>query len=326
MNTVFDKQWFSNPKTQRRLLWLLNHSRYFRKDMGIQDCDLPFSEKIVRIAPNSFTWQVGENELMTDFRTHNKFGKRLYYEFLPIWNIAHEFDMKIANKWFPKLNLGFDTLTEYPAAGANSPVDGTVLRWDASSTWQDVRDGAGTQAWNSKSRFFYARSSRNVGSGYEIARAIFCFDTSAIGEGKNITEAVLSLYGSSKRDEEADTPTIDIFLASPDDTDTLAASDYGNIGTTSQTGSAITYAGYSATEYNAFTFNATGIGNISLTGISKFGSRDAKYDAADVSPNLSSNNQFFFYGYFADEPGTTKDPKLVVTYSAAATSNFLMFM
>ena len=86
MTQVFSKQWFNNSKTQRKLLWLLNHSRYFRKDMGIQDCDLPFSEKIVRIQPNSFTWRTGEREFMTDFRTHNKFGKRLYYGFYPKTN------------------------------------------------------------------------------------------------------------------------------------------------------------------------------------------------------------------------------------------------
>ena len=82
----------------------------------------------------------------------------------------------------------------------------------------------------------------------------------------------------------------------------------------------ITYANWLTTVYNDFTFNATGIGNINKTGISKFGTRNANYDVANTAPALSSINDRWHYldGYFADETGTANDPKLVVAYSASS--------
>jgi len=68
--------------------------------------------------------------------------------------------------------------------------------------------------------------------------------------------------------------------------------------------------------------NATGRGNVSLTGISKFGSRNANYDVANSAPAFTAFASNGIQIYFADQAGTANDPKLVVTYtlpSAAVT-------
>jgi hypothetical protein len=57
MNTVFDKQWFANPKTQRRLLWLLNHSRYFRT----------LSDKIHKEFHKQYGYRNNTSEQMVEF-------------------------------------------------------------------------------------------------------------------------------------------------------------------------------------------------------------------------------------------------------------------
>lgn len=66
---------------------------------------------------------------------------------------------------------------------------------------------------------------------------------------------------------------------------------------------------------NAFTFNATGLGNIAKTGISKFSARNANYDAANVAPTWSSLQRSALEAFYADNGGSTNDPKLVVTFT-----------
>ncbi len=317
---VFDKKWFS--KHQSKLLWLLNHSSYFRKDMGIQDCDLPYKEKIVRITPNSFTWRTGEREFMTDFRTHDKFGKRLYYGFYPIWDLAHKFDMKVANRFVPAMNLGFDTLTAYPEAGGgggNTTCDGYMnyaaavgVSW-ASTVGASAGNETGVS--NTDESYIYIRKGNGSTFDWSLQRSIYTFDTSSITAAATISSSVMSLRGSFKQDDASITPNINIYLATPASNNNLVDDDFDQIGSTAQCDTAITYAGFSTSGYNDFTFNATGRGNISKTGVSKFGARNANYDVSVSTPSMSSLQQSYLYGYFADQTGTTNDPKLVVTYT-----------
>jgi hypothetical protein len=146
------------------------------------------------------------------------------------------------------------------------------------------------------------------------ARSIFLFDTSALSSEATITAAVLSLYGTQKNDDNNATPDLDIYTVSPASNTSIALSDYGSFGSTSQTGSPIAYASMSATGYNDFTLNATGRGNVNKTGISKFGARNANYDVAAVTPNAVVNASSNLFVNFADISGTSTDPKLVVSY------------
>jgi hypothetical protein len=91
-------------------------------------------------------------------------------------------------------------------------------------------------------------------------------------------------------------------------------------------GSPITYANWSTSAYNDFTFNATGIGNVSKTGFSKFGVRNPNYDVANTPPTWSSGVTSHMQCYFSDEAGTTSDPKLVVTYSLGGSAGSLLLL
>lgn len=208
------------------------------------------------------------------------------------------------------------TLTVYPAPGVT--VDGIIKRDVTTETWATIRDNAdGNEVDYSGAIYASARiaASSTTNQWSVITRSILLFDTSALTGDATISATVLSLYGFGKNDGLSATPTIDIYTSTPASNTVLANGDYDQIGTTSQTGSPVTYAGWAAGVYNAFTFDATGIGNVSKTSISKFGVRNANYDVANTPPSWSSGAGFFFQYYSSNESGTSKDPKLVVTYS-----------
>ncbi|MFA5261427.1 MAG: hypothetical protein WC450_09385, partial [Candidatus Omnitrophota bacterium] len=285
--------------------------------------------KISKIAPNSFSfdkklvliegklrWQI-----TTDFRTHNKFSKRIFYAFYPIWWIAHQWDTLFANNFKPAWNLGFDTLTRYPDASSGATtVDGMAGRISVNETWSTIRAGAGnTSAVTGNFYLTQIISSGTSNQWAYINRAIMTFDTSSLGASVTITAAVLSIYGSSKVDNLGITPNVDIYTSTPVANNNVENADYGNIGSTSQTGSPIAYNDFSTSAYNAFTFNATGRGNISKTGISKFGVRNASYDVSGTGPAWQSTKTSRIIGVDADGGGTTTGPKLVITYTLLPT-------
>lgn len=219
-------------------------------------------------------------------------------------------------------SVGNTTSTFYSAAGANSPVDGFAVRDGVvSESWATIIAGAGTASDDTAGadvRIVHMDSTATTDQWGALYRSIFLFDTSSIGVGVTISSAVMSIWGNSKVDQGiAISPDIDIYTSTPASNAAVAATDFTQIGFTSQTGSPITYNNWSTTGYNDFTFNAIGRGNISLTGISKFGARNANYDVAAVAPTWSSFASHILRGSYADTAGTTNDPKLVVVHGAA---------
>ena len=211
------------------------------------------------------------------------------------------------------------TLTVYPSPGVT--VDGTALRGvdpTIGEAWGTIRDGAGTAVQTSSSATEVIRIRSSDVSGWRfLMRAIYLFDTSALTSGATITAGVMSIYGQSKTDNLAVTPNLNVYTSTPASDTTLANGDYSQIGTTAQCDTPVTYAGFNTGGYNDFSFNATGLGNISKTGISKFGIRNANYDVANSAPTFTAGTASFFEAYFSDNAGTTNDPKLVITYSTS---------
>jgi hypothetical protein len=313
--TVFSPAWFD--RHQRSLRLALNTpglGRELRAALGVQD-----HGRLARLLPHASIVRHGAIHV-ADFRTHAKHAKRLRAEFLPLWSLFHWFDSRIANPLIPAFNLGFDTLTAYPDPNPETvTVDGWVAIAAASSAWATLIAAAGNDANDSEadSQFMRIDATGTLNLWAGLRRSIFLFDTSALGAAAVITAGVFSLFGSDKADTAGITPDADVYTSTPASNTALAASDFGNLGTTSQTGAPITYASYSATAYNDWTLNATGRGNISQTGVSKFGIRNANYDVAAVSPTWSASLQAYMAAKMADNIGTTNDPKLVVTYTPA---------
>ena len=147
---MFNEKYFK--KNQKLLLFLTNNcilKYWFRYILRIHK-DLKFSEKIYRLEPNNYQVLLNDGQIRADFRTHNKFAKRIFYAFKPYWYFRHYLDNVIhfARSLFylPKLQLAYDTLTAYPAAGNISPCDGQAARLVSASpeAWATIQGGAGT--------------------------------------------------------------------------------------------------------------------------------------------------------------------------------------
>jgi hypothetical protein len=269
--------------------------------------------KIIKIEPNAVTWKGKKrNEFVTEFRTHNKFSKRIYYAFLPLWKLLHAWDMF----WIPNFNFGFDTLTKYPDANPETTtVDGYVRRNNGGTeTLATIRAGAGTDhndAYNGDSPPEMTTSS-TTNQWLQISRMIWLFLTSSLTDSADITDAVFSLCAYTKENQLGGSPELDIVASTPASNTDLVNSDYGQLGTT--VFASISYASYNGSAYNDFTLDANGIANISKTDVSKFGGRVNWDTDNSFGGSWISLGQVRFNNYCADQTGTDSDPKLVVTY------------
>lgn len=310
---AFNREWFQN--NQRLLLWLLNHyftKRWFRHVLGIKKGDIGYNQEIIQLFPNAYV--IGKDgQFMAEFSTYVKYAKKLYYAFQPLWWTMHFWDWIFADRFAPKLSFGFSTLTVYPNPDTETTsVDGYVEYADFSSaTWAQVHDAAdGTSAGDSN-------ANGNVGAGkvltgFYIDRVFLLFDTSALTAGATISAAVLSVYVTTKSNSDNDGQDyINVYTTTPASNTEITTADYDQIGTTAQA-TAIDLGAISTSAYNDWTLNATGLSNISKTGVSKFGLREG-HDAENAAIATGEN---YFTMQFADTADTTQDPKLVITYTA----------
>ena len=102
-----------------------------------------------------------------------------------------------------------------------------------------------------------------------------------------------------------------IVASTPASNTNFVTEDYDQFGTTAF----ITYWNITnavVDSYAEFTLNASGLSNISKTGVSRFGTR-SKNDIINVEPSGSSVTAYRVYK--ANHTGTTKDPLLTVTYA-----------
>ena len=285
--------------------------------------DLPCKIKITQIGPNRFSW--GDKliekdgrlyiQRTTDFRTHPKFAKRIYFAFRPFWWLLHIYDSLFAERFAPQLAFGFSTLTTYPQAGSggsNVTCDGNVYRYNVDETFTAINTGSGHNADNTGTELWaHLASSGTTNQFTSNYKAIATFDTSSIGANSTLQSATMSLYGSLKN-ASLGPPDLHIAGATPASNNALVAADYGQVQTTSF--GSITYANFSTSGYNDIALNSSGLSNINKTGISKF----------SFQLNWQINNSFtgtwdswalsYMHSYSADQTGTTQDPKLVVTY------------
>jgi hypothetical protein len=328
MNYIFDPKWFKSK--QKFLLWMLNTPIirvWFRRVMRIKKYDC--KDKITQITPNSISWgdklywntKKGELEVerTTDFRGHNKYSKRLYHAFKYVWYVCHAWDLGFANPFAPQLNLGFDTLTVYPSAGANSPVDGPVHRDEVDESFATIRAGAGNYAGPSDV-IVWVNSIKNSSGGFvKWRRAYVLFDTSDLTSGATISAGVLSLYIG---DEIVQIGNIGecLVAATPTNDDDLVNEDYAfaKFGTTELATRRLITTDAAKNAYYDFTLNASGLAYIDKTGLSRFGNINSwDFDNTDGSTAGLDGSSGWSWSP-ADDTSGTKDPKLVITYSLSS--------
>lgn len=308
---VFDKQWFH--KHQKVLRWLAN-TKVGRHIFRINKNSSVGKNKIALIEPNAIYWvnEVTKEKaaLTAEFRTHDKYSKRLYHAFYPIWWTMHFLDWLVFDRfeWAHRWNFGFLTLTEFCGSGSGgTTVDGTITA--ANATWATAQGATTGTVDKTSASGYIARASLVTGT-YHIFRGFFTWNTAALTSAAIISSVVASFFDTGGGDDSnTDATSLDIVQSTQASNNDLVANDYDNVGTTSFFNIALG-SWTASSSYHNCTLNANGIANISKTGVSKYAVRINR-DLANSAPT-GSNQRSIFYG---DQSGTTNDPKLVVTYT-----------
>ena len=326
---------FDNPEVQERRL---NEDSWFfinqpillslvNSDYGRDLLCIPKEyPKIISIGKSHVTCKLDSKYKLSDFRIGTKYGNGIRQR----WNEYKAFEKWYWNRYNPTDLLPFKykseallvatTTTVYPDPDPEtSTVDGIVVREAVSESFATIRGGAGVTAVDTDvvSECMLLQADEITDKYVALYRGIFLFDASSITDTDVISATVMSLFGSTKTNTlslSSANAGCAIVASTPASNTALAASDYGNLGST-RFATDIAYDSLSTVAYNDFTFNATGIAAVSKTGISKFGTRMA-IDLDNGSPTWTDSNQTDFGVIFADTALTTTDPKLVVTHAA----------
>jgi len=214
-----------------------------------------------------------------------------------------------------------DESTFYPDPSVESTTVDGVMRKADSTNWDTSHDAASSFDSNDNGATFTAGVISHGNGLWSIYRSIFLFDCTDLGEDA-ISDATLGLYGSGGTDDiNSAQAYVNIVDSSPASNTAIVTADYNNVGDAvddpTQFSTAIDHTNVSTSGYNDFVLDANGIANISA-GVSKFGVRSG-HDMEDnpFAKNLPSDTGSHSVFHSADAGGTSTDPKLVVTHSAA---------
>lgn len=280
---MFDSKlilWFVNTRLGRRII-AVNHEQ--------------IKGKIVKVTHNSYHVLKGKN-IEARFYPTNAIAKRLF----PFGNLLHSWDMLIANRFAPALNLGFDTFQTASGDGSISMVN--------EATWAGARDVATGEALDDTSTTARVQASR-TGSGYSVSRVFLYQDTSSIADGATIDTASLTFYQSSN-----DSTRNLVLCIGTQTTPSMSTADFDaftrtNCGTVQGNGGAV----------GTFASGANLKGNVSKVGLTKWCIQH-QWDFDNTSPTLDAAADMDLN---MSEAASNK-PYLTVTY--VVSSNFFAFL
>jgi len=187
------------------------------------------------------------------------------------------------------------------------------------TTWATLRSTAGSNASPADTSLYGGFSDSTSNNFVQIYRTILMFDTSAIPDTDTIDSAVFSIKGLAKASNAGTNLNYNIYTATTISDTTLQDSDFTLTGFgTTALATAITHTNMSASAYNNFTFNVSGRGAISKTGVSKFGlllENDITNSAPSSDGDSTADNDRIEFAS-ADTTGTASDPYMSITTSA----------
>jgi len=208
---------------------------------------------------------------------------------------------------------GNTTSTFYPDADPESTsVDGSVQN-SGKANWAAAHDAA-TGDTATPSATVQTVGSIGPASASGCFRNFLLFDTSSIPDADSVVSATLSVYNQATNNIDNDGDDfIAVITTTPASNTDLVVGDFDKVGTTEQhdAGQRKDLTGL-GTGFLDWVLNATGRGNISKTGVSKFGLREG-HDILDTGPIVGTGTSGIDIR-LADQSGTSNDPKLVVVH------------
>lgn len=212
--------------------------------------------------------------------------------------------------------VGRTTSVFYPDPSVETTsVDGYVNHnTGAGSSWVTAH-GATTGSANDSASTgeIQSREYDDEANRFELVRAFFLFDTSALPDTDEISAATVSLatVGTTINTDNDGTDYINIYASTPVSDTAIVSGDYDGIGNTALATPIDMGSLPAAGTYAVFNLNATGIAAISKTGITKLGAREG-HDAENIE--IAQNTRNLWAISMAETALTTLDPKLTVTH------------
>lgn len=208
------------------------------------------------------------------------------------------------------------SITFYPEPNVATVAGNVRLGSSSSSTWAAARSDPGFAIGYPLSETVF-QSEKN-GANFQVFRNIFCFDTSSIPDTDTITSAVFSLCATGSAGSGAETvnPANGALVgATPAGTATFITVDFSTFGLTRFCDTDVLRSDFViGATYKDWVLNATGLAAVNKTGVTVLGIRASN----DFSDSTAPVARTYAQGYYANQTGTSQDPKLVVTYSEAA--------
>jgi hypothetical protein len=150
-------------------------------------------------------------------------------------------------------------------------ASGYVSVYDADDTFSAIRSDSANFVDQSNLMLVSLVSSTTSNHFSALTRGIQLFDTSTLPANATIIAATLTIPPVAINNTSLDSNTLELVSSNPADNTTLITSDYSSLGSTSF--GSISQASLSTSTKNVFTLNSSGLTNINIGGISKFGFR-----------------------------------------------------
>lgn len=173
---MFNKYFFIEH--QKALLSYLNSSIAVavRRSLWIPD----YSHPLVKLTPHAAHMALPNGEIKVILYSNPQYGQALQRNYKPLWEALHWWDMRLANRWMPAWNAGFDTYSSQPddTSGIDTPLDSYSPTTNLDGTILQTGDEPGFA---------------------QVYRSLIKFDLSSIPASATGSNATLSLwlYGNS---------------------------------------------------------------------------------------------------------------------------------
>ena len=304
------------------LMLALANTKEGKDLLCIEDEGLP----IIGMRKNAVLYDKG-TEWMADFRVGAKWGNVVRYRWQEIkraldrMNELQLIDRPQATVRSGRLLVpaGAATLDPvYPEPdGGSTTVDGYCYH-NANLAWDAARDAAGNSANDSAATLATQVSATATTDQWErLMRVATLFDTSALGAGSTVTAGTL-MVAIKTRGDSVYNQSQAVVLSDPASNTAVVGTDYARFTSDVVQSNVIDLGTFVVDETyddaNLFTLTSTGRGNISLTGVTKFGFR-LSGDYSNTEPSWAINQYAGVEMISADASGTSTDPRLIVTYT-----------
>jgi hypothetical protein len=164
---------------------------FFRKLLQLKS---PLSEKIAFLHPNGYSVHIKGAEFRAELYHYDHVSLRMYKCFGWLFSAFHWFDLSIANRFAPSLNLGFDEYEEptIDVVVAGSASEG-YRNFDYWYDFDEIRSAEGTTAASNNLMIAEILASE-WGKYCYLSRGIISYNTSFLTYNDIVSEAALRLY------------------------------------------------------------------------------------------------------------------------------------